>query len=307
MTGIAERHRLHEQRPLERICGIRAGNCDSVRIERKPQLRVERVRTGQRAAGDGVASDRSQIGQIRPGVAGDVSVVGHNVDPVKLFHDGSLCPVAIEAHERAMEAGGRVIGCSGTREVDVALDVRAVRIDGVDIGHEIIRQLYVNHDFCRLAGADDENVVFIVSGNSDLVLCQTERRQCVVVVAFLICCGRIEAELPRNVEFLAVLFEIPARELVSQILDGVADLEVAVLGGVVADVGDRVGDVRLCTTENKLLGMESIDQTSALLSRTEGVVVGNNRLRGGRQQSLCHVSQFLLAQILVLRFALQIT
>ena len=120
-------------------------------------------------------------------------------------------------------------------------DVRAVRIDGVDIGHEIIRQLYVDHDFCRLAGADDENVVFIVSGNSDLVLCQTERRQCVVVVAFLICYGLIEAELPRNVEFLAVLF---ARELVSQILDGVADLEVAVLGGVVADVGDRVGDVR---------------------------------------------------------------
>ena len=307
MTGIAERHRLHEQRPLERICGIRAGNCDSVRIEREIQLRVERVRTGQRAAGDGVASDRSQIGQIRPGVAGDVHVAGHNVDPVKLFHDGSLCPVAIEAHERAMEAGGRVIGCSGTREVDVALDVRAVRIDGVDIGHEIIRQLYVDHDFCRLAGTDDENVVFIVSGNSDLVLCQTERRQCVVVVAFLICYGLIEAELPRNVEFLAVLFEIPARELVSQILDGVADLEVAVLGGVVADVGDRVGDIRLCTTENKLLGMESIDQTSALLSRTEGVVVGNNRLRGGRQQSLCHVSQFLLAQILVLRFALQIT
>ena len=53
--------------------------------------------------------------------------------------------------------------------------------------------------------------------------------------------------------------------------------------------------------------MVSIDQTSALLSRTEGVVVGNNRLRGGCQQSLCHVSQFLLAQILVLRFALQIT
>ena len=307
VTGIAERHRLHEQHPLERICGIRAGNCDSVRIEREIQLRVERVRTGQRAAGDGAASDRNQIGQIRPGVAGNVSVAGHNVDPVKLFHDGSLCPVAIEAHERAMEAGGRVIGCSGTREVDVALDVRAVRIDGVDIGHETIRQLYVDHDFCRLAGTDDENVVFIVSGNSDLVLCQTERRQCVVVVAFLICYGLIEAELPRNVEFLAVLFEIPVRELVSQILDGVADLEVAVLGGVVADVGDRVGDVRLCTTENKLLGMVSIDQTSALLSRTEGVVVGNNRLRGGCQQSLCHVSQFLLAQILVLRFALQIT
>ena len=148
MTGIAERHRLHEQRPLERICGIRAGNCDSVRIEREIQLRVERVRASQRTAGDGVASARNQIGQIRPGVAGNVSVVGHNVDPVKLFHDGSLCPVTIEAHERAMEAGGRVMGCSGTREVDVALDVRAVRIDGVDIGHEIIRQL------CLFAGCD---------------------------------------------------------------------------------------------------------------------------------------------------------
>jgi hypothetical protein len=57
-----------------------------------------------------------------------------------------------------MEAGGRVIGCSGTRKVDVALDVRAVRIDGVDIGHETIRQLYVDHDFCRLAGTDDDGI-----------------------------------------------------------------------------------------------------------------------------------------------------
>ena len=189
-------------------------------------------------------------------------------------------------------------------EVDEALDEGAIREIFIQVFHRLILELDFNGDFLRFARSDRQSAADLLAARScldiDFVSAECGRIQTVVrhKIAIFVGNQRIAHEAVGDAEFsvIAILALFPVVRI-SGILYMEGHSETASFLRVVADVGNRIGDVCLGGFEqiNCAIG---VSQTCTLFSRAVHIAVFITQdLCGGEQQRLRQFSLLLLGVI----------